>query len=238
MRLRLTILFLMLACVAFAGSKKQSMRKYSLFAYIGGGIVVQNTDFIAAYLTVNTQTISNFTLSGGTKLVVTTGTEGGVATNVTFNGQALISIVAVADSVQNASIWYLDNPIASSGDVVVTYAASSSSSGMSALSISGAATGVLDFAGAQGTNSGPLTIESGSLVVGSFATNADTGTMIDPDDPSTDIFSVNINGAAGGNAASAYFIEPDPATRTSFGFTPPPIGTRPVAAAASFTSIQ
>ena len=32
MRLKIAILFLMLACVAFAGSKKQSMRKFSVFA--------------------------------------------------------------------------------------------------------------------------------------------------------------------------------------------------------------
>lgn len=200
-------------------------------------IVVQNTNFAAAKLNVNTHTISGFSLSGGTKLVVTTGTENGNAASITFGGQALTSIVSVTDSnVQFASIWYLDNPLASSGNIVVTYQTGATpSSGISALSISGATSGYLDFSSAAGRNSGTLTIDVGSLVVGSFSANADTGNLINPDNPSTDVFSANIDGAAGGNAASAYFIEPDPAVRTSFGY----IGgsNRPVAAAVSFAAI-
>lgn len=198
-------------------------------------IVVQNTAYNAVKLGggTYTHTISGFDLSGGTKLVVTTGTENGNATGITFDGQALTSIVSVNNSsVQFASIWYLDNPTATSGNIVVTYVGAGAASGISALSVSGAELGVLDSAGTATANSGTLTINAGSLVVGSFTTNANTSSLINPDDPSTDIFSANIDSAMGGNAASAYFIEPDPAARTSFGFTGG--DGRPVATAASF----
>ncbi len=199
-------------------------------------IVIQNTDFVTGV-----GTISGFSLSGGTKLVVTTGGENGTVASITFDGQALTSIenIITGDAVQNASIWYLDNPTASSGDIVVTFAGSHTavSSGFSALSISGAASGFLDSSGATGLNSGTLTIDVGSLVLGSFSTNADTGSLINPGDPSTDIFSANIGSSGGANAASAYFIEPDPATRTSFGFTGGAEGNRPVAAAVSFAAV-
>ncbi len=198
-------------------------------------IVVQNTAFnTIGPFDATTQTISGFVLSGGTKLVVTAGTESANTTGITFAGQALTSIVIANNGVQQASIWYLDNPTASSGDIVVTYSSGTNkSAGISAISISGAELGVLGSSGAATTNSGTLTIAAGSLVVGSFATNAIESSLINPDNPSTDIFSANIWGASGANIASAYFIEPDPAARTSFGFTGGST-SRPVSAAASF----
>ena len=170
-------------------------------------------------------TMSGFDLTGGTKLVVTSGTEnaGGVGgivnvTSVTFAGEALTFAIEANDTAQGVAIWYLDTPVATSGDIVITFSANAVA-GVSAISMTGAATGILDQSAALGTSSGSLIGGTGAIVIGSFVSNS--GAAIVPQATGTGtglttVFSSTINGGGGQNSASSYFFDDAATTQADF----------------------
>jgi hypothetical protein len=160
-------------------------------------ITVFNTVTSVSNTIDNEYTIEDYDATDASKLVVTTATgdrEGDgqtVIDSISFGSQSLLRATGTTEGSQSSSIYYLDGPLPSSNTITITYsggpnAGNQNAVGFSAFSLTGSAPGVADSSStANATNSGALTtLLDGSLIVGSFATNA--GDRIDLGDGSED----------------------------------------------------
>lgn len=184
--------------------------------------------------------IAGFDLRGGTKLVLTTGTEpsSGVPfqpaiQSITFAGEALSPVFSHVEGHREITAYVIDHPKATSGDVVVSLK-DRFTAGIAAFATSGALEGVADFSVKSGTRSGAVDTSAGDLVIACFGTNG-SGRLVQPEGGATVLFSANIVDAEGCNVASAYkFCEKEGSDQMSFsgGGDSPMAGVLVISAAA------
>ena len=147
-----------------------------------------------------THTISNFTVPSGSyrKLVLTASWEQGnpaTISSATWNGSQNFTVAVKSASGRNAAILYLDDPNPGTGNIVVTFAATTQSR-VGVLSLVGAARGVARTSTSSG-RSGSLVIPvNGSLVTGVYTSN-DLPTITGP------FASTLYNGDSGSSAGNA-----------------------------------
>ncbi len=121
-----------------------------------------------------TNTISNFTVPSGSyrKLVLTASWEQGSPAGIsaTWNGSQNFTTAVKSAVGRNAAILTLDDPTPGTGNIVVTFSATTQSR-VGVLSLVGAARGVARTSTASGV-SGSLTVPvNGSLVTGVYTSN-------------------------------------------------------------------
>ena len=184
--------------------------------------------------------IAGFDLRGGTKLVVTTGTEPaeGVSLqpaieSITFAGEALTPLFSHIEGDRQITAYRMDHPKATRGDIEIIYQ-DRFSTGIAAYAVAGAADGVADFSVKSGTTSGAVDTSAGDLIIACFATNG-SGRLIQPEEGATVLFSANIVNPHGCNVASAYkYSDQDGPDRMSFarGGTAPLSGAVVISASA------
>jgi hypothetical protein len=166
--------------------------------------------------------IAGFDLRGGTKLVVTTGTEPaeGVSLqpaieSITFAGEALTPLFSHIEGDRQITAYRMDHPKATRGDIEIIYQ-DRFSTGIAAYAVAGAADGIADFSVKSGTTSGAVDTSAGDLIIACFATNG-SGRLIQPEEGATVLFSANIVNPHGCNVASAYkYSDQDGPDRMSF----------------------
>jgi hypothetical protein len=146
-------------------------------------IVVENNAFnIATGFGPNqlSNTLANFTVTTGNKLVVAAAWEGSSISTITYGAQSLVAGVNSAGGPNPSAIWYLDNPTAGTADITVTFGANTNfGSGIGAMSLTNAAAGAPSFIGnAAGNSITYSTLEDNTLVVG--ASSANSGTKLQP----------------------------------------------------------
>lgn len=184
--------------------------------------------------------IAGFDLRGGTKLVVTTGTEpsSGVRfqpaiQSITFAGESLAPVFSHIEGHREITAYYLDHPKAARGDIEIS-CQERFTTGIAAYAVAGAADGFADFSVKSGTRSGAVDMSAGDLVIACFGTNG-SGRLVQPEGGATVLFSANIVDAEGCNVASAYkFCEKEGSDQMSFsgGGDSPMAGVLVISAAA------
>jgi hypothetical protein len=121
-----------------------------------------------------THTISNFTVPGGSyrKLVLTASWEQGSPAGIsaTWNGTQNFTTSEKSASGRNAVILTLDDPTPGTGNIVVTFSASTQSR-VGVLSMVGAARGVARTSTASGVSGNLIVPVNGSLVTGVYTSN-------------------------------------------------------------------
>ena len=121
-----------------------------------------------------TNTISNFTVPSGSyrKLVLTASWEQGSPASIsaTWNGNQNFTTAVKSASGRNATILYLDDPTPGTGNIVVTFAATTQSR-VGVLSLVGAARGVARTSTASGISGSLIVPVNESLVTGVYTSN-------------------------------------------------------------------
>ena len=161
---------------------------------------------------IDSNTIVGFTPAIGpeTKLVLAASWESGAAviTNVSFGGQSFTEAV-YREAGRHAALWYLDEPVAASGDVVVHFSEPTDSR-IGVLSLQNAAAGGPDRTATTTltTNIGLTTLVKDSLTVGVYTEN---GAAVLSSDFANTLYSGD-SGSSVGNAG--YQLEADPGAKT------------------------
>lgn len=184
--------------------------------------------------------IAAYDLRGGTKLVVTTGTEpsSGVPfqpaiQSITFAGEALAPVFSHIEGHREITAYHIDHPKAARGDIEISYH-DRFTTGIAAYAIAGAADELADFSVKSGTTSGAVATSAGDLVIACFGTNG-SGRLIQPEEGAMVLFSANIVNVEGCNIASAYkYSSRESSDRMSFsgGGSAPMSGAVVISAAA------
>ncbi len=121
-----------------------------------------------------THTISNFTVPSGSyrKLVLAASWEQGnpAGISATWNGTRNFTTAVKSASGRNAAILYLDDPTPGTGNIVVTFSATTQSR-VGVLSLVGAARGVAMTSTSSGRSGSLVVPVNGSLVTGVYTSN-------------------------------------------------------------------
>lgn len=179
--------------------------------------------------------------TGSSKLVVSLASEGqgGPRTinSITFGGvplTAAIDATSTPNTDHRASIFYLDNPGSTPGNIVVSWGGGSANGiGLSALSLANTEPGfaLVNTSGTSNSVSITTTVPD-SFLVAVFVDN-DPGTLMNVDAPLTPLFGgANIGSATG---AAGYLQVPSPGLVTASATGGP--GVREAASVAVFTPI-
>jgi hypothetical protein len=200
-------------------------------------IVVENNAFNTATGAGANQlsnTLANFTVTTGNKLVVAASWEGSSISTITYGTQSLVAGVNSAGGTNPSAIWYLDNPTAGTADITVTFVANTSNgSGIGAMSLTNAAAGAPSFIGnAAGNSITYSTLEDNTLVVGASSSNGG-GTRLQP-------LANTLYNAAGwsGEGAAGWSTIATAGSQTDDWFTSVPAApSRPGVVVAGFTAI-
>lgn len=157
-------------------------------------------------------TISGFTVAAGSnrKLVVTIGYEtASTLSTLTWNGGSQSFMLAVdPGNLRQTQIWYLDNPVATTGDIVATFSANARSL-MGVVSLTNAATGgpvVSNSIGSSSATIGLTTTQADTFVVGGFTIQNGQGI---PTNPAgfTDIYDGAGNASGSSNSIAGFMNE-------------------------------
>lgn len=179
--------------------------------------------------------LSSFDASSASKIVFTVSTEFGFGddplSSVTFDGVAFTLAVNGANSIQNASIYYLDATTAGgsfgTGDLVVN-GSGDNDYGVSWMFLSGTIDGVGPVNSATSQTVSLTTVADGSFVVASHANNGNSGAA---QSPLTALLNADVGSAGGGSG----YTTVDTAGSGNYSFTGST--SRPVTVAAAFAPV-
>lgn len=182
----------------------------ALLSSISAQVISVDTDtLISTQAGASVYTLEDFALDGGEKLVVAAAAEGrggsSTISSITFDGVEMIQAVSVADSAQAsqfAAIYYLDMPVSTTGDIVVTWTASTNGCGVAAYSLVGAAAGApaLSAVNDTGTSVSLTSTNDNTFVVAGFVAN--NGPAVTVEEPLALTIEGNVGSARGGFATA------------------------------------